>query len=60
MLIPSTDPGTRWLTPEELTRFAECISGDSERDQRSLRALMATVSEVLGATDLEELASTRA
>jgi len=49
------DQGSRWLTPEELKRFAECISGDSERDQGCLRALMATVSEVLGATDLDEL-----
>ncbi|MCK6461060.1 MAG: SpoIIE family protein phosphatase [Planctomycetes bacterium] len=49
------EAGARWLTPEELKRFAECISGDSERDQRCLRALMATVSEVLGATDLDEL-----
>jgi serine phosphatase RsbU (regulator of sigma subunit) len=55
MAVRSPEPGARWLTPEELKRFAECISGDSERDQRCLRALMATVSEVLGATDLDEL-----
>jgi len=55
MAFPSPDHGARWLTPEELKRFAECISGDSARDQASLRALMATVSEVLGATDLDEL-----
>src|SRR3990172_1380808 len=55
MGVRSPEPGARWLTPEELKRFAECISGDSERDQRCLRALMATVAEVLGATDLDEL-----
>ncbi len=51
----SRDPGARWLTPEELKRFAECISGDAARDQACLRALMETVSEVLGTTDLDEL-----
>jgi len=55
MVGGSSEPGARWLTQEELKRFAECISGDSERDQRCLRTLMATVSEVLGATDLDEL-----
>jgi serine phosphatase RsbU (regulator of sigma subunit) len=54
-VVGSEDPGARWLTPEELKRFAECISGDSERDQRCLRALMATVSEVLATPDLDEL-----
>jgi serine phosphatase RsbU (regulator of sigma subunit) len=49
------EQSAKWLTPEELKRFAECISGDSERDQRCLRALMATVSEVLAATDLDGL-----
>lgn len=55
MAAGTEDPGARWLTPEELKRFAECISGDSERDQRCLRALMATVSEVLATPDLDEL-----
>ncbi|MHC4548772.1 MAG: PP2C family protein-serine/threonine phosphatase [Planctomycetota bacterium] len=52
---PSFLPDNPWFSPEELRRFAECLTGDSDRDQRCFKALLTTVSEVLGATDLDEL-----
>jgi len=48
-------PNDQWFTPEELRRFAECITGESAHDQRSLRTLMATVAEVLATRDLDDL-----
>lgn len=48
-------PRNPFFTREDLERFAECLTGDSERDQRCFRTLMATVSEVLGETELEGL-----
>jgi serine phosphatase RsbU (regulator of sigma subunit) len=48
-------PENPWFSKEELDRFAECLTGDSDRDQACFRALLATVSEVLGETDLDKL-----
>ena len=52
---PLSLPENPWFSPEELRRFAECLTGDSDHDQHCFRALLATVSEVLGGTDLDEL-----
>jgi serine phosphatase RsbU (regulator of sigma subunit) len=53
---PPSLPENPWFSPEELKLFAEeCLTGDSDHDQHCFRALLATVSEVLGATDLDEL-----
>ena len=50
-----TLPLNPFFSQEELARFAECLTGDSDRDQRCFRALLATVSEVIGETDLDTL-----
>jgi len=52
---PPPLPENPWFSPEELRLFAECLTGDSDHDQHCFRALLATVSEVLGGTDLDEL-----
>ena len=44
-------PANPWFSQEELNRFAECLTGDSDRDQACFRSLLATVSELLGETD---------
>ncbi len=44
-----------WLSQEEVDRFSECVTGDAKRDQASFRALLATVSELLGETNLDRL-----
>ena len=43
---PPSLPENPWFSPEELRRFAECLTGDSDHDQHCFRALLATVSEV--------------
>ena len=48
-------PENPFFTREDLERFAECLTGDSDRDQRSFRALLQTVGEVLGETKLDAL-----
>jgi len=48
-------PANPFFSQEELKRFAECLTGDSDRDQKCFRALLATVSEVLSETDLDQL-----
>jgi transcriptional regulator with GAF, ATPase, and Fis domain len=48
-------PKNPFFSREELTRFAECLTGDADRDQRCFRALLATVAEVVGETDLDTL-----
>jgi sigma-B regulation protein RsbU (phosphoserine phosphatase) len=48
-------PANPWFSQEELHRFAECLTGDSDRDQACFRSLLATVSELLGETDLQRL-----
>lgn len=52
---PPATPSTPWFSPDELARFSEFLTGDSARDQRNFRTLLATVTEVLGETDLESL-----
>jgi len=43
------------FSQEQIARFSEFLTGEPERDQRSFRTLIATVSEVLGETDLDSL-----
>ncbi len=48
-------PHRPWFSQEELGRFAEFLTGDSARDQRNFMTLLATVTEVLGEPDFDEL-----
>jgi len=51
----STPEQTPVFTQEELGRISRFLTGDSARDQRSFRTLLATVTEVLGETDVDRL-----
>jgi serine phosphatase RsbU (regulator of sigma subunit) len=48
-------PRIPWYSQEELSAFSEFLTGDSERDQRNFRTLLATVTELLGEPDIELL-----
>ncbi len=51
----SSIPEMPWFTQEQLTRFSEFLTGDPTRDQRNIQALLGTVSEALGQTDLDTM-----
>ena len=51
----SSIPEMPWFTQEQLTRFSEFLTGDPTRDQRNIQALLGTVSEALGETDLDTM-----
>ncbi|MHC4548836.1 MAG: PP2C family protein-serine/threonine phosphatase [Planctomycetota bacterium] len=44
-----------WFTEADVDYYAEFLTGPTEEVQHSLRTLLATVSEILGETDLEAL-----
>jgi len=48
-------PRIPWYSQEELSAFSEFLTGDSERDQRNFRTLLATVTELLGEPDIDLL-----
>jgi len=52
---PPPLPGQPWFSHEELTRFADFLSGDHTRDQRNITTLLETVTEVLRQPDLDPL-----
>ena len=44
-----------WFTQEQLSRFSEFLTGDPARDQRNIQALLGTVSDTIGETDLDTM-----
>jgi len=44
-----------WYSAEEIRRYSEFLTGDSSRDQRNFRALLATVSDTIGEVEIERL-----
>jgi sigma-B regulation protein RsbU (phosphoserine phosphatase) len=51
----SSLPDMPWFSQEQLSRFSEFLTGDAMRDQRNIQALLGTVSEAVGETELEML-----
>lgn len=52
-----SEPSERkpWFTEDEVDYYAEFLAGPTDQSQRNFRTLLATVSEVLGETDLDAL-----
>ena len=51
----SSMPEMPWFSQDQLSRFSEFLTGDAIRDQRNIQALLGTVSEAVGETELEVL-----
>jgi serine phosphatase RsbU (regulator of sigma subunit) len=51
----SSLPEMPWFSQEQLNKFSEFLTGDAMRDQRNIQALLGTVSEAVGETELEAL-----
>ncbi|MGH7162727.1 MAG: PP2C family protein-serine/threonine phosphatase [Planctomycetota bacterium] len=52
------EPEKPYFSAEQMARFAEFLTGEPARDQEGFRALLATVTEVLGETDSDTLLRT--